>query len=335
MNIINKIIDMLLSSTPKNKTKETDKSLTEFFGILAALTIIFLIWVYYPTFIIWMDRPNINIQIPLKLSEMGNSPINPNNFHEVGERFGTYGDSYGSLNTLFSGFAFAILIISLFMQRQELKEQRKELEAQRHEIKESNNIAEAQRKITEQQAVLIEQQITDSKIQSFYQLLFKYIDEKNRKISDLRASDVTGQRLINYFCDIFEREFSFSNNPEYISKIDYDSLNNYINECLVSAHINTANQLIVHEYAEYLNFILRFIESHNKLDITENAILTFISYQNINEMKCMAYLAINNEELFEFIYNYSLLRKLNTYEEESNFFHSIVYRIYQEDAYTP
>ncbi|MFH4247337.1 hypothetical protein WAI89_21525, partial [Acinetobacter baumannii] len=83
---------------------------------------------------------------------------------------------------------------------------------------------------------------------SFYQLLFKYIDEKNRKISDLRASDVTGQRLINYFCDIFEREFSFSNNPEYISKIDYDSLNNYINACLVSAHINTANQLIVHEY---------------------------------------------------------------------------------------
>lgn len=197
MNIINKIIDMLLSSTPKNKTKETDKSLTEFFGILAALTIIFLIWVYYPTFIIWMDRPNINIQIPLKLSEMGNSPINPNNFHEVGERFGTYGDSYGSLNTLFSGFAFAILIISLFMQRQELKEQRKELEAQRHEIKESNNIAEAQRKITEQQAVLIEQQITDSKIQSFYQLLFKYIDEKNRKISDLRASDVTGLSLIH------------------------------------------------------------------------------------------------------------------------------------------
>ncbi|WP_334264824.1 hypothetical protein, partial [Acinetobacter baumannii] len=70
-------------------------------------------------------------------------------------------------------------------------------------------------------------------------------------------------------------------------------------------------------------------------DITENAILTFISYQNINEMKCMAYLAINNEELFEFIHKYSLLRKLNTYEEESNFFHSIVYRIYQEDAYTP
>ncbi|MGA6117407.1 hypothetical protein [Sphingobacterium anhuiense] len=45
------------------------------------------------------------------------------------------GDSYGALNTLFSGFAFAGIIISIFSQNQELKLQRKELRLQRREIK--------------------------------------------------------------------------------------------------------------------------------------------------------------------------------------------------------
>ncbi|OON25480.1 hypothetical protein BI372_14230 [Acinetobacter pittii] len=44
---------------------------------------------------------------------------------QIGDNYGTYGDSYGSLNTLFSGLAFAALFISLLLQRRELEAQRK------------------------------------------------------------------------------------------------------------------------------------------------------------------------------------------------------------------
>ena len=44
---------------------------------------------------------------------------------------GTFGDSFGVLNTLFSGLAFAGIIVSIKMQNDEVREQRKELQKQK------------------------------------------------------------------------------------------------------------------------------------------------------------------------------------------------------------
>ena len=44
---------------------------------------------------------------------------------------GTFGDSFGVLNTLFSGLAFAGIIVSIKMQNDEMREQRKELQKQK------------------------------------------------------------------------------------------------------------------------------------------------------------------------------------------------------------
>ena len=70
--------------------------------------------------------------------------INPN------ER-GVFGDKFGVVNSLFSGLAFAGLIITLFfqkeeleLQRQELAETRKELEGQKKEFEEQNKIMRRQ-----------------------------------------------------------------------------------------------------------------------------------------------------------------------------------------------
>ncbi|PMO71211.1 putative phage abortive infection protein [Vibrio splendidus] len=53
---------------------------------------------------------------------------------EVSKR-AMFGDSYGSLNTLFSGLAFAGIITSIFLQSQELRETRSEIKAQKEEFK--------------------------------------------------------------------------------------------------------------------------------------------------------------------------------------------------------
>lgn len=58
---------------------------------------------------------------------------------------GTFGDMFGAVNALFSGLAFAGLIITLLYQREELKLQREELQETRKELKEQNKTMKRQR----------------------------------------------------------------------------------------------------------------------------------------------------------------------------------------------
>ena len=48
---------------------------------------------------------------------------------------GAFGDMFGVVNALFSGLAFAGILIALYMQKHELELQRKELSATREELK--------------------------------------------------------------------------------------------------------------------------------------------------------------------------------------------------------
>ncbi|MFW9641928.1 hypothetical protein V3H44_22885 [Vibrio parahaemolyticus] len=50
------------------------------------------------------------------------------------EKSGVFGDSFGPLTALFSGLAFAGMIITILMQREELKLQREELSLTREEL---------------------------------------------------------------------------------------------------------------------------------------------------------------------------------------------------------
>jgi Putative phage abortive infection protein len=58
---------------------------------------------------------------------------------------GTYGDMFGAVNALFSGFALAGIIFTILLQRKELDYQRKELEATRLEFKIQNGTLRLQR----------------------------------------------------------------------------------------------------------------------------------------------------------------------------------------------
>jgi len=53
--------------------------------------------------------------------------------HEDAQR-GTFGDMFGAVNALFTGLAFATLIYTAWMQREELGLQREELAATRAEL---------------------------------------------------------------------------------------------------------------------------------------------------------------------------------------------------------
>lgn len=55
---------------------------------------------------------------------------------------GVLGDSFGIINALFSGLAFSVLIVTVLLQREELKLQRQELEENRKELKRSASAQE-------------------------------------------------------------------------------------------------------------------------------------------------------------------------------------------------
>ncbi|TGL54326.1 hypothetical protein EHQ61_03320 [Leptospira wolffii] len=68
------------------------------------------------------------------------------------DKAASVGDSFGSLNSLFSGLAFAILIGTIYLQKNELELQRQELSLTREEIRRSSEAAELSAKYIQEQA---------------------------------------------------------------------------------------------------------------------------------------------------------------------------------------
>lgn len=94
------------------------------------------------------------------------------------------GDSFGSLNSLFSGLAFAILIGTIYLQKNELELQRQELSLTREEIrltreehKKSSHAAELSAKYFHEQAEAMK---LDNEIGILGQLLSVYHEEEKR-----------------------------------------------------------------------------------------------------------------------------------------------------------
>jgi hypothetical protein len=66
-------------------------------------------------------------------------------FLDANER-GTLGDMFGAVNAIFSGFAFAGIIVSLYMQRIDLQNQQEQIELNYEEIRKTNEEFELQNK---------------------------------------------------------------------------------------------------------------------------------------------------------------------------------------------
>ena len=114
---------------------------------------------------------------------------------------GTFGDMFGAINALFSGLAFAGLIITLIMQHEELG-------YQRQEITQTNEELGAQRKV-------FESQTTTMKIQRFENTLFNLLSLQQRIVDNL----------------FFEPKDGADSTPESKGRYVFDSLYNSVAMC--------------------------------------------------------------------------------------------------------
>lgn len=76
-----------------------------------------------------------------------------NIFPNSGDR-GAFGDQFGAINALFSGWAFLGVIIAIILQKQELEEQRKELKLSREAHQKSVEALDTQSEFSRKQVEL-------------------------------------------------------------------------------------------------------------------------------------------------------------------------------------
>ena len=118
----------------------------------------------------------------------------------ITEERGEFGDSFGVVNALFSGLAFAGVIWAIILQKKELALQREELANTREEIKGQKEQLEAQNQT-------LQKQNFES---SFFQLLGLYNDIVNSMAVQRNSRELSGRECFGFmlreFRDIFKKE---------------------------------------------------------------------------------------------------------------------------------
>lgn len=109
------------------------------------------------------------------------------------ERRGQFGDMFGALGTLFSGLAFAGLIITILQQREDLKNQRDEISLQRVDLEKQTEALQLQREEIAQtneelklQCKEMEEQNKTIMLQRFENTFFNMIDMQQKILNELR-----------------------------------------------------------------------------------------------------------------------------------------------------
>lgn len=104
---------------------------------------------------------------------------------------GTFGDSFGAINALFSGFAFAGIIYTILLQRKELSLQRIELRETRKELRRS---ADAQEKSEKALIKQIENMKIAAKVSALNTLLSHYNEEVKRGMPSREKQPLLNKR---------------------------------------------------------------------------------------------------------------------------------------------
>lgn len=97
---------------------------------------------------------------------------------------GTFGDLFGSVNALFSGLAFAALIYTIVLQREEIKSNREEIILNRKELAKG---AKLQQKAQQ----LLTQQVKETHLSAKMNAMRTLVDYYNNQISNPKSNEAT------------------------------------------------------------------------------------------------------------------------------------------------
>lgn len=255
--------------------------------------------------------------------------------------FGTFGDTFGALNTLFSGLAFATLIITLILQRRELQLQRKAVEAQQVEIQKSNDIAEQQVTITEQQAELLEKQIREAQVQNFFNIIFQLFNRKKTyyEIADKFPEFGSSSEFMNdqsestfktlhiaalKIYDYFYRNYGGDNlHEDEILRILKREITGKGSNLIPYSYLKGS------KYKEYFLYVINFIENFVGIEDKDRevALSIFLSDFSRSELYVISLLTIEDEILMEKVIKYKIF---NSFIENDHDGKSVFSQLFSE-----
>ena len=191
-----------------------------------------------------------------------------------GER-GTFGDMFGAVNALFSGLAFAGLIVTLIMQHEELKNQRKE----------------------------IEQQNITLKIQRFENTLFNMLSMQQRIVEGLNysvtdssakeSSRAEGILVFKYFYECLD----LSKDKDFVQGIKL-LLKDQDPKCYYAYYCKVKNISVLDSYFRHLYRIFKYIDESPLIEDREG-----IKNSERYEYTCIVRAQLSDYELLMLFYN--------------------------------
>lgn len=107
-------------------------------------------------------------------------------FFSGNEEQGTFGDSFGAINSLFSGLALAGIIYTILLQRKELQLQRLELKETRNELKRSADAQESSQDALNKQ---INAMLLSAKLSALNTLVenYSHSEQASKSFMDINA----------------------------------------------------------------------------------------------------------------------------------------------------
>lgn len=261
--------------------------------------VVFFIWYQYPNILAAKDNASTTVSTPSSTSTQTNpSAQNLEKKSEIqsfGEKYGTYGDSYGSLNTLFTGFAFAGLIISIFIQLLEMRQTRKELLGQKVELENQSKILERQVLISEKQQEILNEQHKENERNNFRNEFYKLIEQRNVMLNSLNILDTNGNSLGSHdifyaYCHKFASILKSYGSKKYDSnffEITWDEFSRehfessnfqlqlYLNMFNTITHIiDTSNKITEEEKIHYFKILVTFVGLEEAICLMWNGIFS-------------------------------------------------------------
>lgn len=209
---------------------------------------------------------------------------------------GQFGDMFGAINSLFSGLAFAGIIFTILLQRDELKLQRDELSLTREELRGQKEQMAAQNDTLRQQNFE----------NTFFQLLRLHndivaaIDIRQRGSSDVIA---LGRDCFRHFYTTFKKGWAaFQQETIGMSELDQ------IEYCY--SHFYAQNESDVGHYFRSLYNIIKFIDGSNVDDkrLYTNLVRAQLSTFEVALLFYNALSSLGREKFKPLIEEYGLLK---------------------------
>lgn len=296
---------------------------------------IYYFWNIYPETLNDRDSQIVSKETGIQLAWTIEGLLSPQSstedmskFEEIGTKYGAFGDSYGSLNTLFTGFAFSGLIISIFIQLLELRQTRKELYGQKTALLGQQEESKKQTQILQNQQKIIDGQFKEAQKQNFINEFYFLLDQRNFLLSNIILSNenekITGINVLSMYAN----EFGILR-KKYDKSIDnHEFFDNHWYKYTRSI-FNRIDYQLIHYFESYELIIETIYKSESISDSEKKLFINkFKTYITTDERLILMWLGIFEVSIEEICNNHALLHGIHNTELED-----IGYRFYKQSAF--